>query len=452
MFENYLGQSDFKKIVQNYLGRHSMGTATASDFLDSVSRVTSQEIASSFDSFLSQPGVPMVHAELNCLNKVATLTLNQERYAPFQSTIDKSKSWEIPLCISTVSDEKETKLCQIVSQPTTKLEFDSCPTTVNLNPNASGYFLFTEHSFDSAALVENEQSSADALKAQKNLSAQFYSKTISVDTYLDKIMAYKNMTSPRVKLQPIDTFDFLLRHFPEKRTEILSKVKDFYSDSIDPKLNFETITDPENLIYHKKIVQLMMVHDQNFVVPESFKKLAEKKLNAILSNARNHSILDEIDQTLLTYAVQNAEHSTFLKLVSRLSGEKNTNTRNQIIGAISSTNNLYRANAALSLIKQKDVLRQNELFQVGWNLLSYQENQPVVWEWMKENRGYLEENVPRKRLSNLPYTASNFCLKSRKEELLRILGPNIGSIPGGPPALKAVSEQIELCAALTGAN
>ena len=59
------------------------------------------EIEPIFQSFISQAGVPTIHAELLCEENV-TLKLSQSRYKPLGASIEEhANQWQIPVCVRT---------------------------------------------------------------------------------------------------------------------------------------------------------------------------------------------------------------------------------------------------------------------------------------------------------------------------------------------------------------
>ncbi|APR79905.1 Membrane alanine aminopeptidase N [Minicystis rosea] len=101
MFESYVGEERFRRGVQRYLGAHQHGNATSADFLAAVGAETSAEIGPAFTTFLDQPGVPLVRAELACTpgkKGEARLSLSQQRYLPAGSPGSSEASWQIPVC------------------------------------------------------------------------------------------------------------------------------------------------------------------------------------------------------------------------------------------------------------------------------------------------------------------------------------------------------------------
>ena len=78
MFEQYYGMEGFRKGIKLHMERHAFGTATARDFLQSIADANkdSKGVAA-FESFLNQPGVPLMTASLNCSAAHATSTSNK---------------------------------------------------------------------------------------------------------------------------------------------------------------------------------------------------------------------------------------------------------------------------------------------------------------------------------------------------------------------------------------
>src|SRR5690606_39249583 len=68
MFEQYVGEEQFRTGVRNYLKDHARGNATSADLIASVAAGTDapEALARSFASFIDQPGVPFVKVDVDC--------------------------------------------------------------------------------------------------------------------------------------------------------------------------------------------------------------------------------------------------------------------------------------------------------------------------------------------------------------------------------------------------
>ena len=109
MFERWVGADTFQRGLHEYLSQHRFGNATADDFLSAESTASGKDVKTAFHTFLDQPGVPFVEAEVQCGDGGPRLHLKQSRYLPLGSTGDPNKTWQIPVCAryQTGKDVKE---------------------------------------------------------------------------------------------------------------------------------------------------------------------------------------------------------------------------------------------------------------------------------------------------------------------------------------------------------
>ncbi len=142
MFENWLGPEAFRSGVQSYMKRYAFRTATTSDFLDSVGTAVQKDVTKAFSTFLDQSGVPVVSVALDCKQSIPALHLAQERYLPLGSKSSGSQLWNIPVCVRYGRGDNDRTKCLLMTKPTidVPLETNSCPTWVQANDKAVGYY------------------------------------------------------------------------------------------------------------------------------------------------------------------------------------------------------------------------------------------------------------------------------------------------------------------------
>ena len=141
MFEALLGPVPFRDGVRRYIAAHRDGNATTDDLVQELSR--ERDIRSAFRSFIQQPGVPRVHARLECGKTGAKVALRQERALPVGSRADRSLRWEIPVCIRAEGRAEPTCTLLTSEQGTLSLPGKRCPAWIHGNANAAGYYLWT---------------------------------------------------------------------------------------------------------------------------------------------------------------------------------------------------------------------------------------------------------------------------------------------------------------------
>jgi len=141
MFETLLGPVAFRDGVRRYIAAHRDGNATTEDLLAELSR--DRDIRTAFRSFIDQPGLPRVHARLQCGGEGPRVMLRQERALPVGSRADRSVRWEVPVCVR--SQDRAEASCTLLTaeQGTLALPGKRCPAWIHANTRAAGYYLWT---------------------------------------------------------------------------------------------------------------------------------------------------------------------------------------------------------------------------------------------------------------------------------------------------------------------
>ena len=142
MFEEWVGEEKWQAFIRQYLAAHAWGNATTDDFLAAMKGSLGEGVAEAFATFLSQPGVPLVGAELRCDAQGARLALTQERFLPQGSAPSTPRTWSIPVCARWGGAASAGRACTLLTAPTGVLELDphACPTWVAPNADGFGYY------------------------------------------------------------------------------------------------------------------------------------------------------------------------------------------------------------------------------------------------------------------------------------------------------------------------
>jgi aminopeptidase N len=137
MVESWLGPEVFRKGVNAYIERFKYNNAAAADFWGTLTTSSGQPVDRVMASFVDQPGVPLVHVEVECGASGATATLTQDRYVEGPAPDQTSPAWSIPVCLKTAAGKT---VCEVMSAKTATLTLDACPAWVLPNAGARGYY------------------------------------------------------------------------------------------------------------------------------------------------------------------------------------------------------------------------------------------------------------------------------------------------------------------------
>lgn len=143
MYERAVGEVKFQSFIRQYLHEHAFGVATSADFVATMRRVLGPEIATSFESFLSQPGAPRITSELDCKDPShPVLVLTQERYKQLGMEGVADEQWSVPVSYAVYAGGKVARGSPVLhpAQERIPLALAACPKIVNLKQDGRGYF------------------------------------------------------------------------------------------------------------------------------------------------------------------------------------------------------------------------------------------------------------------------------------------------------------------------
>ncbi|HLL20506.1 MAG TPA: M1 family metallopeptidase, partial [Kofleriaceae bacterium] len=119
MFEQYVGEATFRRILRDYI-QHA-GPATANDFVEAFARVD-PALADAFASYLDRAGAPIVDLAMACTDVPRVVATPRDGAA-------------VPLCLR----HPGGKTCTLARGPTT-IELARCPAWVVGNADGRGYY------------------------------------------------------------------------------------------------------------------------------------------------------------------------------------------------------------------------------------------------------------------------------------------------------------------------
>ena len=138
MVEGDVGRDVFRKGVNSYLAKYSYSNATSEDFWNEITQVSHQPVDRIMESFVKQPGVPLVTLRTTCEGGKTKVTLSQQRYFSDRATFEagSKEQWQIPVCLKIGKDEK----CQLLGSKPQEVVLPGCGTAIFGNAGARGYY------------------------------------------------------------------------------------------------------------------------------------------------------------------------------------------------------------------------------------------------------------------------------------------------------------------------
>ncbi|HEY6361709.1 MAG TPA: M1 family metallopeptidase [Vicinamibacterales bacterium] len=143
MLEGFVGEEGFRKGVSAYLTKHAFGNAAGEDFWTEMTAVTGRPIDRIMQSFVEQPGAPVVSVRTTCTGTTGEIMLRQERFVAAPGAEGLQQSWTMPVCFKAADGQPR---CEVIARREHTVAAPSC-NNVFANAKNRGYY-FSEYTPD----------------------------------------------------------------------------------------------------------------------------------------------------------------------------------------------------------------------------------------------------------------------------------------------------------------
>jgi len=141
MLEQYLGADRFRDGIRHYLRRHAYGNTETGELWDAIEEVVGEPVRRIMDSWIFQPGYPLVSVAPG--PGPSTLTLGQERffYRPPEASLDgEAARWAVPLVVRIRRGDRPQELRHLLEGDQARLEVGGEPEWVFANAGSYGFY------------------------------------------------------------------------------------------------------------------------------------------------------------------------------------------------------------------------------------------------------------------------------------------------------------------------
>lgn len=459
MFEAFVGPDDFREGVAMFVKRHKGGSATLDDFVAAISIGSGHpEIASAFRSFVTQPGLPIIEAAVDCTKSIKEISFMQMRYTPIGSQARDETFWEIPVCYRTNNEEGCTLLTQ--KRQTVRLG-KSCPAFVMPNRNGSGYYLW---SLDELSL-EKMRRNLKTLKPIEtealawNLGFWFRSDRISAGQTLELMKALAKLERPRTDLAVLAT---------------LSELRP-YLDTADERGALDTWA---NVLYQgrakglgfnpgaNEAVGRTLLRDRltDFLVGDTGEPKIRERLYKVLSKS-DLSIKRGLPAGLLLFKHNRAEAIVTLgvldnnkaftdDLVALIQTGGAESYDHLIMRSLARTRNKGLGRRLMDEFLLSDTVRAEAVFTMAKGLARNPDQREGFWTWTgrANNLSRFLARLPEAFQYELVTYATSICDAGQREVFVQVIGTHLKDIAGGAAEYAQALEAIDQCLAIREAK
>jgi aminopeptidase N len=452
MLEAWLGEATMRQGIRAYLKAHEHGNATSHDFFQALGAAAGKDVNAVAATFLDQPGVPLVRAELLCdKDKAPRVSLTQSRYRARRAGRDPDKAtWKTPICVAYEGGEKAGPACGLLdgSAGEITLPVGPCPKWVYPNAGENGYYRFVLPPAQRTALAD----AARGLDPRARLGlvagawALVRSGDMAVNTLLDLLSGMKGERHRLVVEEMIAALEGVSGTIVDESTR--PAFRRYVSTILLPlgkELGWEprkSDTDDQKQLRKSVLSALSTLAEDPWLRAE-----AEKRSLAFLADPR------AIDPDLATIALHAAARRQgerrFGELESAAKRARLPDQRTDALAPLGSFADKALLRRALDLILTAPIRRQDS-FAISSSAMMWAESRPLVRDWVKDHFTELQGKMPDFLLARVGGVVESICTRDERDASAKLFGEAMKGTEGGERTLAQALEAADVCIDLRG--
>jgi cytosol alanyl aminopeptidase len=449
MLEAWLGPEAFRDGIRVYLKSHEHGSATAADLFEALSQVSKKDVSPIASTFLDQPGVPLVRAQIVCdKGDPPKVTFTQSRYRarpPKDGDKKDAPSWRIPLCIRYEGAVKDEAACGLIDGATGEIALPPghCPKWVYPNAEDKGYFRFALPKTEGRALAaaSKQLSVSGRIGLVTNAWALVSSGDLGADDLFDLLRRMHRERERLVVEQMIAVLSAVSDAFIDEGTRPAFRA--YVSSLLLPiakELGWDakpTETDEQRLLRKSVLSALSRLADDPWLAPQ-----AGARAQAFLADPR--SVDPDLAAIALRASTRRAGDARFAELTAAMRRAKTPEDRIVAVGALGSFADPQILRRALDRMLTSE-LRIQDAFYLFDAAMTWASLRPVVRGWLKDHFAELKGKMPDFAVSRLSSSVETICDAGERAEAAQFYGEALKATEGADRALEQALEKADLC-------
>jgi alanyl aminopeptidase len=450
MFESFLGEQAFREGVRTHMRRFAHGSANVHDFMESLAEGSAKpEVVPAFESFLNQPGVPLVRMKTTCSDRDLIVELSQSAYGA--TSADDKRQWSIPVCMREITHGRY-RSCTMLSNRTAAVTAPGqCGATLMPNADGAGYYRFAMATTDwqRLAVSASRLSPAEQLALLHSLRAAFRAGETDAATYLSALKAVGSGST-------WDTVALAGTFLHELRSELLAKndlpnfeqtVRGWFTPTLAATGLEPRRREPRSVaLLRAELADIMVciARDPNTLTPLAAKGAGQ--LRAMAQGNQPQPLAPELVQAALWAAVYSGGVTVARDAIAAIRSSTDAQFRNLALTALAAARDPaanqeieeFIVSGALTVREQGAYLRA---------AFADAERRPGVWAWFRRDFKRISASIPNDARSRLVNLAKSLCGDQSRAEIEWFYKPMIGDISGAPRVYANVLETVDRCVA-----
>ena len=447
MIERWVGPEKFQQGIRDYLGAHAWKNARAEDLLSALDRASGKDVTSLASSFLDQAGIPMVSINTTCEgNKLTGIDLEQQAWRPLGSKAPAEKLWRIPVCLRL--DGQKEDLCTELTKTSQRLDAPAgagCPSWVQPNANASGYYRFSLPDAKLLAVASAAKlTPADRLAVLSNAWAMVRAGKIGVETVLKVLPSFDKETNHEVVGAEVEILTAMSDAVIDDRSR--AGFKKYVAARLGNQkraLGWAGKKGPSEIDDGKALLRKSVLFAMGELAEDDATlKEADKQAKAWLADP--NSVDGDIAQVAVELGSRRAGRERFDALLSALKNPTTPQNRIIAVRGLSAFGDASLLKDALDKLFTGEIKLQDVRYVFG-AALDHPPSRPVLLDWVRTNWSKLGARMPRPFVRRFVSLVGQTCTPSARDEMAAFFRTEAKHLDGADRALAQGIEKATLC-------
>ena len=439
MFEQWMGPDVFRKAVLAYLKKFEWKNAEANDLWDALSRASGKDVHGAMATFLDQPGVPLVSAEVTPDGRVR---LAQTRFLNYGVAATGAALWRIPVTLR-YSDGVQTRLHSVLlDAPTQIVELPGlagrAPEWIHPNAGEVGYYRWSVDPAMLQKLVTQARSILDSrerIGLIQNASALLDAGRLRGDEFLEIVAGFSNDDRPEVVRAVNIALSGIRLSFvpPAVEPEFAAYVRRVLAPAA-ARFGYDRAPGEEEAVSLVRPGLLLRLADDGR--DEAALAHAEKLARSFLAD--RGSVDPSLIKNVLALSAIRGDAALFDEYQKRFESASIPTDRSMFLDALGSFRDPALQARALDYVL-KGPLRPHEIFDIPSTMAQREANQETVFRWVTGNYDLLIKKLPPIYAIYLPYFCAG-CDAGRLDRTRAFFSDPTKEQPGGAAELARALE------------
>jgi aminopeptidase N len=434
MVENYEGSEIFRKGVHNYLSAHMYGNATAEDFWNAQTEVSHKPVDKIMESFVEQPGEPIVHFE-NA--QQGSVQASQHRFFLSPSVKPQTvQTWSVPVCFKTEGSD-----CGIFSVAEGSLKTPEASFLFG-NADGKGYY---RSSYSADAYKNIVPHVEDGLSPEERIAllgdqwALVRADKVAVGDYLDLVTAVKDDSSAAVvqtALEAVNTINSQIASTPEERDALAAWVRKTFRPALEQLGAASEDDSPQKKELRAALFNAVGGIGKDPEVIAEAKTIAEKYL------ADQASVDATLAQRALSIAAINGDAAFFDQLQKVAETSPNPEFQETALRMLSTFKNPELEQRALEYTVSGKVRNQDSIG-VMMGAMRSVDTRELAWQFIQQNWEKVKAQTTTASGGYLVGGSGSFCSADKRDEVIGFYTTH--PVPATERALARAKNQMNDC-------